>query len=223
MSKPTRTSNHDAKAAKERSRRERTSMYWVNKSGQLAAAAGALWYCMDVSRERTIAVQLGYDPGFSLGCSMPVFRMLCWLSIEAYFKAKIVLSTSRRPPATHDLLSLAERAAVDFTEEHRQVIRMLELSILWEGKYPAPKEGHETQMKEFAELQIGKKTGQFLLSKSFDWAMFNAIEKQIAAAFWAACPEWGPPDPAAEAMNEAGHGMKSFREPPEPSEPQEGF
>lgn len=122
----------------ELNRRASTPQYWFNKSTDLRAAAGALWYCMDQPRNLQVTRELVLGDGFSMAvATRPVYLMLCGLSLELVYKA-ILVAIGKEPPPRHDLCKLAAAAGIPTTKKQQQVLSLLTESIIWDGKYPTP-------------------------------------------------------------------------------------
>lgn len=121
-------------------RQDRVSepQYWYNQAANLRAAAGALHYCSDDSRDEAVADHLGFGRGFRMSAATwQPYLLLCGLSLELLLKATIVAS-GKQPKETHELKRLANDAGVQFTEEQQGALAILTNCTIWFGKYPAP-------------------------------------------------------------------------------------
>ncbi|WP_445768640.1 hypothetical protein [Rheinheimera sp.] len=125
---------------KEQARRQSEPNYWYNKSCDLRAAAGAVYFCIESQEQKH------FDPTESLGlgtnfdmriATWPVYLMLCGLSLETMFKATIVAKKGTAK-LENDLRSLAEQSSSCFTSQQKELFEILTQCILWYGKYPAP-------------------------------------------------------------------------------------
>ena len=167
-----------------KSRRACISTYWLNKSSDLRAAAGAVWHCMKSDPSSAIPIALGLGKGFSMSvATRPVYEMLCGMALELAFKA-VAVSKGKRPISTHNLLKLSEHAeGVPLTAKQKQLLEMLTESIYWQGRYPVPKE--LKSMDKYLDLaraaylspiRIGKFKG-FRSNRSdpLDWDRFQSL------------------------------------------------
>lgn len=99
-----------------------------------------------------VAEALGLGKGFSFSVACwPVYQMLCGMALELLIKATIV-AQQKEPKHTHELLDLADQAGLPTRTEDHDVLRLLSGSIIWEGRYPVPKQ--EKHFSSQAELQI---------------------------------------------------------------------
>lgn len=176
------------------SRRAKTPQYWFNKSSDLRSAAGALWYCMDRSRNLQVARELELGDGFSMAvATRPAYLMLCGLSLELIYKA-ILVAKGKVPPNQHDLLQLALDAGIATTLEQRQLLSLLTEQIYWAGKYPIPVPRKHESIDDLATLSrkvfyeqhlIG--TSPILHQKGNDplgWQEFRLIWSTGSTVFW---------------------------------------
>jgi len=176
-------------------RRQKHSMYWFNKSSDLHAAAAALWYSRDESHSETIVRECGLGDGFIMRIAvMPVYYMLCGLSLELLYKAIIVAKGNTVKPS-HRLVELAESAGIDLNPEHKGLLEMLRESIEWEGKYPVPTQKqaqHLEQMcslihkhlydrESFGSLQVLKP------NDALSWQSFDALWQEGGRVYWNYC------------------------------------
>lgn len=146
-------------------RRNEHPNYWFNKSSDLRASAGALWYSMEKGNDHSIAEALSFGRGFSMEIACwPVYQMLFGMSFELMLKA-IILASCSKPPTTHNLITLAgqDHANVNLDENEQNVFRLLTEAIIWDGRYPTPKkkeilEAHykNSSATMFDEVPIGE-------------------------------------------------------------------
>jgi hypothetical protein len=199
---------------KERADREMTCMYWFNCSNRLMAAAGSVWYCMDRVRSGDVSEALGFGRGFDLGSALPVFRMLCGLSIEVLLKGLILAQTRKGPPMGHDLLKLAGHAKWKVAKPDKALLRLLTLSIVWDGKYPAPLERDATEVLEHRDLVMARLLKRKDVPTALDLASFLRLRGEIMRLLETACPDGRYPDPRVEELSK----MPEPREPRPPWE-----
>ena len=65
--------------------------------------------------------------------------MLCGMSLELLYKA-VIVAQKEPVPATHDLVRLSEKAGDYVTRKQAGILELLTACIVWEGRYPVPKE-----------------------------------------------------------------------------------
>ena len=65
--------------------------------------------------------------------------MLCGMSLELAYKASLVAMGQKIKP-THDLTWLAEQVLSSVSRKERGLLELLAQSVIWEGRYPAPKD-----------------------------------------------------------------------------------
>jgi hypothetical protein len=103
-------------------RRKNTPQYWCNKSSDLRAAAGAIWYCMKEENEKKVVEELELGTSFSMAvAAFPVFPMLCGLSLELMYKA-VCVAKNIKFNKEHNLLNLCKLAKVPTTDEEYQFL-----------------------------------------------------------------------------------------------------
>ncbi|MDR9469273.1 hypothetical protein [Marinospirillum sp.] len=170
--------------------RKEAPLWWFNKSSDLRASAGTLWLGMSSDeRSKEITESLHLGDGFSIPIAVrPVYQMLCGMSLELIFKA-VVVARGYKPNHVHDLPSLAERAALAYSEEERGILAVFTESIIWEGRYPVPKK--EEIMDKACQLRSAHcftphgKSGMFKKpNDALSWASFNSIWGRASEAFW---------------------------------------
>jgi HEPN domain len=121
-------------------RRKKLSIYWHNKASDLRGSAGALWASMHDPDAYAVAEELGFVQGFSFSVAcFPIYHMLCGMALELLLKA-IIVAQGDAPKATHDLVALSRDAAIQLTDKHSALLKILSAAIIWEGRYPVPKQ-----------------------------------------------------------------------------------
>ena len=131
-------------------RRKELAVYWYNKASDLRGSAGALWVSMDDSTSGKMADKLGLGAGFSFKAACyPVYLMLCGMALELVFKA-IIVAQNQEPPSIHNLIELARKADVEYSDDEEGLMQILSESVIWEGKYPVPKK--QEHLEQFNEL-----------------------------------------------------------------------
>lgn len=65
--------------------------------------------------------------------------MLCGMSLELLYKATIV-AKGEAVPRTHNLLRLVDKAGDNVTRKEAGILELLTECIVWEGRYPVPRE-----------------------------------------------------------------------------------
>jgi len=127
-------------------KRKELAIYWYNKASDLRGSAGALWASMDDPRSNEIVEQLGLGTGFSMkAATSPVYLMLCGMSLELLYKAIVVAKGEKPNTNSHKLTDLASNAGVSLTEQEVGLLEILSESIIWDGRYPVPKEQKHIQ------------------------------------------------------------------------------
>ena len=135
----------------EQKRRTAEPMGWFNKSSDLRASAGAVWYCIR-HPELQVPEELELGEGFSMKvATWPVYLMLCGLSLELVYKA-VAVCLGRDPGIRHDLCRLAGNVGVLYSAEEQGLLRILTECIQWHGRYPAPVPKHHDAIQHLYEL-----------------------------------------------------------------------
>ncbi|MEI8376079.1 MAG: hypothetical protein WCJ35_24940 [Planctomycetota bacterium] len=130
---------------------KRESICWFSKASDLRGAAAVLWASMN-SDSRKIAIELGLGKGFDMSVALPrVYRMVCGMSVELLLKAIIVAREGKQPKPIHILRDLAADAGVAYTPEQCDLLDVLSHAIIWDGKYPVPKD--EESCRELVRLE----------------------------------------------------------------------
>jgi hypothetical protein len=132
--------------------RKTIPQYWLNKSSDLRASAGVIWYGIHSKQSSSIVNELGLEEGFSLQvATSPIFRMLCGLSLELMYKA-ICVAKRFNFGKTHALVDLGELAGLFFTEQEKGILTILTESVIWDSKYPVPTERNKDAFENLPEL-----------------------------------------------------------------------
>jgi len=179
---------------KEYARRQQIPLYWHNKSSDLRAAAGSVWYCMEQSRKVCIAEELNLPKGFDIEvAAWPVYRMLCGLSLELIYKA-VIVAKNEQPNNTRNLAELATTAGIGLDKNMRGVLDLLTEGILWEGKYPSPNKIGHANIEKFSTLHKEKLFVRTMLGSSeiftpripnpLSWEEFSIIWNFGNRAYW---------------------------------------
>lgn len=165
--------------------RKSISAYWHNKATDLHASAGVLWRAIEAPLEEQTAFS------YAVAC-WPVYQMLCGMSLELLFKATIV-ATGKEPKTTHKLVNLAEAAGVVFEPKDIALLKILSESVIWDGRYPVPKEeGHYQMLNDLhwehlhdhvpgAGLDIRRQ------NDNLAWESFNRMWRIGSELYWAHC------------------------------------
>ena len=175
------------------SMRKQAPLCWFNKSSDLRASAGALWKSMRKDSSEILVEELGLGTQFSMPIAVwPVYLMLCGMSLELLFKA-ISVAKGHHVKTTHNLVKLADFAGVKTDNESKSILALLTESIIWEGKYPVPKdkqkESFYTANNLYNEVMYTK--AQFhgceyqKPTDALNWDCFNKIWLDASKTFWA--------------------------------------
>lgn len=169
--------------------------HWYNRSLDLKASAGVLYYGMN-QVDGSINESLGYPSGYSMSaaCRHPYYLM-CGLSVEAILKFRLSkVSDESSIPATHDLLNLVGMLNIELSKEDRKKIDYLSMCISWAGRYPYPKQNNAEQWKKHADLYdaifLKRATGfglaeQFVIKTgnnlgALEWEDFSRLWGEVA-------------------------------------------
>jgi hypothetical protein len=135
-------------------RQKKFSIYWEQSADELHASACSLWFSMQNGNEHPNMrhVVTPALPSHSISY-VRVYRMLFGMSLELLFKSMLI--TQGKPPIyKHDLNLLANAVGVTLTKESSDVLKLLSHSIVWEGRYPAPKDQSEFDSWRENEFEI---------------------------------------------------------------------
>ena len=174
------------------SMRKQAPLCWYNKSSDLRASAGALWISMRNDYSDIFVKELGLGTQFSMSIALwPVYMMLCGMALELLYKA-ISVAKGNKVKTTHDLVKLADFAGVKIDDKSKAVLTLLTEAIIWEGKYPVPKDNHKesffTANNLYNEIMYTK--AQFnnceyqKPTDTLNWDHFNKIWLDSSKIFW---------------------------------------
>ena len=105
--------------------RQGTSSYWHSKSHDLLVSARTLWVAMQE------------NCNLEVNC-WATYKMLIGMSFELMFKAHCV-GAKIEFCKNHKLSDLAATAGVSITEAEKAILDILAEYIIWDGRYPTPK------------------------------------------------------------------------------------
>lgn len=164
--------------------RKQIPQYWLNKSSDLRASAGVIWYCIHSEQSASIAQELNFGEGFSLEvATSPTFPMLCGLSLELMYKAICVIKKTDFVKI-HFLLKLAGLAGVNLTKQDEGLLEILTESVIWDGKYPVPLDKNKVAFENlpklyrkhlFDEVNVSEKFKVYRPNHALNWDSFNAL------------------------------------------------
>jgi hypothetical protein len=125
--------------------RQETPAYWHNKSHDLFISARTLWVAMQDNKS------------LEVNC-WPTYKMLMGLSFELLFKAHCV-GAGINFADIHDLVKLARTANFTITKDENRILKVLSEYIIWDGKYPVPKQPQhlENHWKNQSQVLSDKK------------------------------------------------------------------
>lgn len=165
--------------------------HWFNRSLDLHAAAGAVWYAMH-DGEQAAKSSLGMGPWFSMGLACePVYHMLCGLSLELGLKA-IIAQQGEKPQKQHTLSNLARDAGMELSDKQNRKLEYLSQSIIWAGRYPTPLKETDENLKQFYELEmkvLTDKDPRFkhlpirIRNNALDWEDFHSLWEMVVSRF----------------------------------------
>jgi hypothetical protein len=123
--------------------RNENAAYWHNKSTHLIRASKILWKAWVNGNEGLL------DSG-------DTYLMLMGMSFELMFKA-FVVAVGKKVITIHDLGELAKNAGFTLENKEKEIFTILSGYIIWEGRYPVPKnnkklsgaEGIKSQWESF--------------------------------------------------------------------------
>lgn len=165
--------------------------HWYNRAADLRAAAGAVWHAMGEDDHR-IAQALGMQPGYSMNMAcVPVYHMLCGLSLEVIIKA-VMACRGMTPPEIHDLNNLAGRIDFKRSTKEKSLLKYYTHAVVWAGRYPIPRNCSDDALRGFygvatdALTKPTKKLGALTLrvgNEAANWDNFHALWRRIAMNF----------------------------------------
>lgn len=168
--------------------------HWLNRSSDLHASAGAIWYSMHSTNEREISKELGFGEGFSMSTACyPVYHMLCGLALEVVMKA-VLASRGEPVPEKHDLNELAELVGMKRNVNQKLILSFYQASVVWAGRYPIPKKANDQMLKQYWNLAnkvltkpkvMGKETTLTFYESSgaTAWEKYNALYGSYSSLF----------------------------------------
>ena len=170
--------------------RNNAPLWWYHKSCDLRASAGTLWFSMKNELLEKISSELDLGEGHSRN-TWSVYLMLCGLSLELIYKAILILKKIKVPPK-HILKNLANSAGIQSDRQKEDLLSILTEAIIWDGKYPVPKEDQHSRMTELSKIENrslvdyvewkGIKIPQ--PNNKLDWDSFNELWTEANEMFW---------------------------------------
>jgi hypothetical protein len=169
-------------------RRKQTPQYWFNKSSDLRASTGAVWYCIKHDEDKEIAEELGLGIGFSMAvATYPIFPMLCGLSLELMYKAICVVKNKTFVHEKHNLRKLCNLAEVPATKEDLLFLDLFTESVKWDGKYPVPHDKNAfeglNKLRDKLLFEEIPNTHIKRYNERLNWDTFNALWIKAAMKF----------------------------------------
>ena len=162
--------------------------HWTNRANDLHASAGALWYAMEHDSPDGVGAALGFHPTFSMGVAcMPVYYMLCGLSLEVAMKA-VLACRDMEPPKTHNLGTLAGMIHLTVDAGERRLLHFYTDAIAWAGRYPTPLDCSDDKLRLFADRASTALTERVKEVKGLElrrgngagaWARFDGVWQRI--------------------------------------------
>ena len=129
--------------------------------------------------------------GFVMGAAVvPVFRMLCGMSMELIFKALIVERQQTVNESHHTLLEHASMAGLSYSPRERRLLEILTHSITWAGRYPTPKKkDHLEQYSQLIDDNLYDRVPLGSMSilqpnEALDWNSFNSMWSKVMSAYF---------------------------------------
>jgi hypothetical protein len=165
-------------------RRKSIPMYWFNKSNDLKASAGVIWYGIHSENAQGIVDYLKLGKGFSLSiATYPTFLLLCGLSLELLYKA-ILVAKKLSFPKNHDLLKLANDIGIQLSSQEEGFLAILTESVKWDSKYPIPLEKDKVALENldklvsdylFDKVELNGNLTVLRSNQSLNWDSFNKL------------------------------------------------
>lgn len=147
----------------------KNSLAWHNKSSDLFRSAHILWDAMDNS---------------DLFYCQSTYKMLMGMSFELLFKA-ICIQKEVEFKHSHNLFTLSKSANISLTEEDVSILNVLTEYIVWDGKYPNPKNKDKFEHHRQNENEVGNNhfnIGKLKFQKSNHKLDFDSL-----AEIWRKC------------------------------------
>ncbi|WP_112192912.1 hypothetical protein [Pseudomonas sp. LG1E9] len=169
--------------------------HWFNRSSDLHASAGAVWYSMG-NNNALIAQELGLGSSFDMGIACyHVYHMLCGLALEVMMKA-VLIQRSVAPTdfKTHSFEKLNRLLNLSVDEQERNLLKFYKGMLVWAARYPTPTDVTDEKLKSFYSLsdavltmdgpQLEGTTLRFTVSSgATDWTVFSALWAKYANLF----------------------------------------
>ena len=175
----------------EYSERKNASIWWYDKSSDLHASAGSIWYNMQDDKRNKIAIELGLNSGFDMRACDPVYCMLWGLSFELLFKA-IHVQINKEFGKIHFLEKLTETIPVKIDLRELNILKSLSQYIIWYGKYPVPMK--ESVFNEFDNILQNAISDEVInenenetwikYNGAFDWDNLNELWRKYTTYFF---------------------------------------
>lgn len=162
---------------------------WNCKASDLHAAAGALWLAQDPKRDAELVRELGLGGGFRMGAALPSVYMMLWgLAFELGIKS-IIVAKGCQPKLTHRLVDLAKYASIPFTARENELLDFLSECVIWEGKYPAPKERQDFEKYRSLHIDLfwehaADPLAPNVPNNAHSWNEINVVWKKVQARYW---------------------------------------
>lgn len=170
--------------------------YWFNKSSDLRASAGAIWYSIENTKECRIRDSLSLGEGFDMAIACwPVYKMVFGMSFELMFKA-IARASGLEFDPSHDLLKLANEAQVTLVDQDSKVLSVLTEAVIWDGRYPIPKDNKRKKGKDILQTHYENSSkvllddiphGEIKLKRAnlvLNWESLDQIWCKLSAVFF---------------------------------------
>ena len=141
----------------------KSSSAWLNKSSDLLRSAHVLWKAMENN-----------DSAFYCWST---YKMLMGMSFELLFKA-ISIQKQIEFDYSHILSDLSQSAKVSLTEGEVSILNVLTEYIVWDGKYPNPKDKRFLEQHWKNENKVSKdsfKIGNLEFQKENDKLGFDSL------------------------------------------------
>ncbi|PJE55834.1 MULTISPECIES: HEPN domain-containing protein [unclassified Marinomonas] len=168
--------------------REESSSFWYQKSVSLYASASLIRDGMNSSKEREFIKGLGLKSEFSLelGC-LDNYLMMFGLSYEVMLKA-ICIEKSINFEKSHKIQELAEQAKIVLIENESLLLKLLSEYVIWEGRYPVPK-NHRFMTEHWdatrnALWEEGKEIGGISRTGVFEYESLKSLWLKLSDVYF---------------------------------------
>src|SRR5262249_19016822 len=112
------------------------------------------------------------------------------LHADLAYKASLV-AMNKKIKTRHDLVSLAEEVCFKLSPEERGLLALLSECVVWEGRYPCPKDEHSLEYfvylryeSLFRKVHAGNVvTLEPMEPNPLDWSGYTRLWKAAVAAF----------------------------------------